>query len=272
MSSVNQSLQTYDKASQEATTAQQKLATCVQDELQALCSNIADGNALQEQVTECRESKAVLHERLEATISELAKAQLETSQLREKRRDQREKILALEADVTKARANTMDNSAIMLRLHDLEVANKELENQMSVAGKESKGLKLEIEKKSEEAAYLNTRLSGVQLQLEESVAIQESLHNERAAVEQRASIQSAHDKKALSEASDNALARLQSELENDQQQLRHELEEARKEIENLSVKADHVFSKDCNDDEQLAIAKKELNKVICDWEREVILL
>ncbi|KAL9127548.1 MAG: hypothetical protein Q9217_003590 [Psora testacea] len=267
--SVKQSMLAYEKTSSEAVTAQQKFATSLQGELQTVYAEVKTGKMLQEQVAEQREAKAIVRERLEAMCIELTKAKCELATLQTKDEGQRRKILELEAKVARSKEEPTDTSASILRIQSLESANKDLESQTLVAQKEVEDLLQQLHQQSDEAAQLKIQLNGFQLQLEDATAAQEKLRNERVEYETNVAIQRAHDKKALSEAADSAMARLQGEFENQKQQLIHKHEEAAKEIKRLAAREQYSLIDYGNNKEQAAKAEKALNEKMMEKDKEV---
>ena len=263
-------MQAHEELSAKTLITQERLTALVQGELQTLCGHATTGKLLQEQVAEHREEKAAVRDQLENARLELTKAKCEISSFGAKDEEQRRKIIELEAEITNARQNPADAAATMLRLHDLEVSNKSLEGQKLAVQKELEGVTHQIQLKSDEVANLNTRLNGLQLQLEDAQAAQETLRNERADYEKEVETQRAHDKRALSEAAENAMSRLQGEFENEKQQLLHKLEGAEKEIKKLMARQEYTLTDKDNSKEEAANARKALDKMAIEKQIEVV--
>ena len=242
----------------------------MREEIQTVCSHVTTGKAIQEQVVEYREATAVMRERLEATRIELATAKCEVANLLQKDEEHLRQIHEFEAEIIQAKRQSAETPVTMLRLSDLEVAKKELESQISGIRREADDLAQQVQHKTDEGAHLATLLSGLQLQLEDARATQETLRTERLEYEQHVQTERANDRRILSEATDSAIARLQSKLENEKQQLAYKVEEAEKEIRKLTARQEYNLTDNYMHKEQVVEAQKALDAVKAEKYEEVI--
>ena len=242
MSSVKESMKTYEQKFAEATTSSQRLALSVQQELHTLACNDNVNNTLREQVTEHREVKATLREQLCNEQRTRDKMACEVQRLRIQDEDQRRRILALEFEMSESKRRAEDAPSIMLRVHDLESANKVIQTEKDEAESKAQRFTEEMQQKAEEVAIFQSRVIELEKQLQESTSIQDILRNERTSFEKEADARRAADKRDIIEAARRKAERLRNQSEDEKHQLRLKLGEAENEIQKLSSKQQEVIA------------------------------
>ena len=236
MSSVKGSMRTYEQRFEEATTSSQKLALSVQRELHTLRCNDSVNDNLREQVTEHREIKATLREQLYAEQRARDRAASEVKRLLIQDEDQKRKLAALEIEVARSQRETKEVPSILLRVHDLESANKAIQHEKEEAERKAHQISKQVQQKTEDMKDLQNRITELEKKLEESKNIEEVLRTERSIYEKEADAQRAAEKQDILEAARRKAERLKNQAEDEKQQLSLKLEEAKKEVQEVTSK------------------------------------
>ena len=141
---------------------QKQLALALQDQLRALDCNVSSGHALAEQISDLREVRATVRERLQATESSLADARREIVALRLKDQEQSRRVVDLETDVAKAQSQSAEVPQAMLRMQELDSRNTHLQSEVVSLSKDAAVLSDQLQQRCTEAQDLTERLAVVQ--------------------------------------------------------------------------------------------------------------
>ena len=258
--SVKESLSIFEQRTGEATTSAQKLALSVQKELQVMTRHAPTNSVLQEQVTEHREAKASVTEQLNMARIQLTQAQCEVSNLRQREQEQSQAVQSLQAEVSQIRKQPTDATAIMLRLHDVETLNRDLQVQKTAAERDTQLVNQKLQQKERETNNLVDQLSGLQLKLEESQGHQEALRNERASFENHIKIQRAAEEAKVRKTEKDCFEQLKRDYENEARKLEVQLQKAEQEIQRLTTLQQNTASHNTDDLAVLAEAKEEATR------------
>ncbi|KAG8532927.1 uncharacterized protein KY384_002805 [Bacidia gigantensis] len=231
--SVKDSVQLFEKKSEENTTCAQKLALSVQNQLEELSRSSPNAKLLQDQIIEHRETKACINEQLNGTRLQLTEARCELSHLRAHEQGQMQKIHSLQTEVVKAREQQRTPPVIMLRLHDLELEKRDLSNSKIEMEKQTQVLSKECHQKEAELNKVLSQLASIQVQLEESQAAQNMLQAERSDLQSQLTAQKSVDELRMTNFNDALLARQQQEFDDEKQILESELQKAGSMIQEL---------------------------------------
>ena len=191
-------------------TGHQQLASLMQEQLQALGTNLTAENNLSEQVMDLREVKATLSERLQATDSALRDARREVVALKQKDEDQLRTIIKLEADIAKACQPT-DDPVTLRRLQEIDSQNKGLRNEIVSLRTDSVSLSTQLQQKTNDIEGLNRRLSDMQAKLQEAQHEVEVVREEKLQSEKDSLRRSDDMRLELLEAASLELANVKSE-------------------------------------------------------------
>ena len=132
-----------------------------------------------------REVKATLRERLQATETALREARIEVVALQRKDREQSHKIIAFETERAKPQ-QPVDNSHILLRLHETDSQNRDLQRELENVQTRAAMLSTQVQQKTKDALRLDERLIDTQVQLQEARHETEVMRAEKLESEERA--------------------------------------------------------------------------------------
>ena len=194
----------------------------MQDQLRALSGNIFTEHALSEQISDFREVKATIRERLQITESSLADARREVETLRLKDQEQSRRIMALDTVAARAKSATAEASQALLRIQELDSRNRDLQTNIATLNKEAAGTSGQLQCSSITTREVTERLGTTQRQLETTREEVTRLREEMSANEKRVILEREQLRKELSKAANSQLASMQSEHMNAIQQLRLE--------------------------------------------------
>lgn len=213
---------------------QKQLALAVQDQFRALSCNILSEHTLSEQISNLREIRATVRERLQAAESSLAEARQEVAALRLKNQEQSRKLVALETVVTKAQSQPAEAAQFLIRIQELDSQNRSLESETVVLRKEAADLSSRLQQSSTDAKEVTERLATTKEQLgaarEETIRLREgNTESERQAIVEQEAL-----RKELSKAANMQLASMQSEHLNVVQQLKLEKFPTEEKLKNVT--------------------------------------
>lgn len=162
----------------------------MQDQLRAFGSEISSGQALSEQISDLREVKATVRERLQATETSLIDARNEILALRLKDQEQSRSIVTLETIAAKAQIQPAEDPQTLLRFQELASRNSNLESEIVTARKEAADTFSQFQQSSTEVREATERLAAIQNQVEaanrETLRLQEEkAANERQSITER---------------------------------------------------------------------------------------
>ena len=198
---------------------QKQLALALHDQLRALNCNISSEHTLSEQISDLREVRATVRERLQATESSLADARREIEALRLKHQAQSRRVVDLETEVTKTQSRSAEIPQAMLRIQELESRNKDLQSEVVTLSKDAAVLSDHFQQKSTEAKDLTERLVVMQERFKAATEETTRSKEERSASEKQAILEREQLKSELSKAASMQLASVESEHMNVIQQL-----------------------------------------------------
>lgn len=159
----------------------------MQDQLRAFGANFSSGHALSEQISDLREVKATVRERLQATETSLAEARNEAIALRLQNHEQSRKIVHLETAAAGAQIQPAETPQTLLRIQELVARNSNLQSEVVTVRKEAADVSSQLLQRSTEAKEIRERLAAIQDQVEaanrEIMRLQEEkIINERQAI------------------------------------------------------------------------------------------
>ena len=201
---------------------QKQLALAMQDQLRALSGNIFSEHALSEQISDLRELKATIRERLQITESSLADARREVETLRLRDQEQSQKIMALENIAARAKSPIAEASQALLRIQELDSRNRDLQTDIVTLNKEATETSGQLQRHSFTAREMTERLATTQRQLDTTREEVSRLREEMSASEKKVIIEREQLRKELSKTANSQLAGMQSEHMNAIQQLKLE--------------------------------------------------
>ena len=214
------------------TAADQKgFASEFQERLQALNASIAGEHALNERVTDLREVKATLKERLQAAETAMADARRKSIALQSKNELQLQKISALEIEAANLRNRPKESLHTALHVHELEIQNKGLSERSSNLHKHTADISEKLQQKIEEAVGVESRLNDLQIQLKEAQAEKVTLEEKALAYEEQANAKLERTKKELWKAANLEKVRIESNYQNQLHQLKQHKKEVDAELE-----------------------------------------
>ena len=213
---------------------QKQLALAMQDQLRALSGNIFTEHALSEQISDLREVKATIRERLQITESSLADARREVETLRLRDQQQSQKIMALENVAARAKSPTAETSQAFLRIQELDSRNRDLQTEIVTLKKEAAETSGQLQHHSFTARETTERLATTQRQLETTCEEVTRLREEMSASEKNVIIEQEQLRKELSKAANSQLAGMQSEHMNAIQHLGLEKSQAEEKLKSVT--------------------------------------
>ena len=215
-------------------TGQKQLALAVQDQLRALSGNIFSEHALSEQISDLREVRATVRERLQATESSLADARREVIALRLKDQEQSRRIVTLETVAARDHRQPTEASQALLHIQELDSRNRTLQSEIVSLRKEAADLSSQLQQSSTDARESTERLATSQEQLETACKETTKVREEKLTSESQAMAKREQLRKELSKAANMQIANMQSEHMNAIQQLRLEKFPAEEKLKNVT--------------------------------------
>ena len=206
----------------------------MQDQLRALNGTISSEHALSEQISDLREVRATVRERLQATESSLVDARREAETLRLKDQEQSRRVVALEVDVAKAQSHSAEVPQALLRIQELDTLNKDRQNCIVTLRIEVTDLSGQLQQSSTEAREVAERLATAQEKLETANKETARSREEKSANERQAVLQQEQLRKDLSKAANIQLESMQCEHMNTVQQLRLEKSPIEEKLKSVS--------------------------------------
>lgn len=194
----------------------------MQDQLRALSGSILTEHTLSEQISDLREVKSTIRERLQTTESSLADARREVETLRLRDQEQSRRIFALENVAARTKSPTAEASQALLRIQELGSRNRDLQTDIANLNKEAAETSGQLQRNSVTAREMTERLATTQRQLETTREEVTRLREEMLASEKKVIVEREQLRKELSKAANSQLAGMQSEHMNAIQQLRLE--------------------------------------------------
>ena len=237
---ITGSVQACERAITKNGAHQKSFASEVQERLQALSTSIAGEHVLNERVTDLREVKATLKERLQVTEAALAEARLQSVTLQTKDQLQLQKISALELEAANLRSQPKESLHAALHIHELEAQNKGLMERSSNLQKQIADIALKLQVKIEEASEAENRVNSLQAQLKETQAERLALEEQGLAYEDQANAKLEQTQKELWKAANLDKSRVESDYENQLHKLRQHKEEISSELEQKIRQVDHL--------------------------------
>ena len=213
---------------------QKQLALAMQDQLRALSGNIFTEHALSEQISDLREVKATIRERLQTTESSLADARREVETLRLRDQEQSQRIMALENVAARAKSPSAEASQALLRIQELDSRNRDLQTEIVTLNKDAAETSGQLERHSVTAREVTEQLATTQRQLQTAREEVTRLREEMSTSEKKFIVEREQLRKELSKAANEQLAGMQSEHMNAIQQLRLEKSPAEEKLKSVT--------------------------------------
>ena len=219
---ITLSVETCEENYTSIESGQKQLALALQDQLRALDCNISSEHALAEQISDLREVRATVKERLQATESSLADARREIVALRLKDQERSRKVVDLETDIAKAQSRHAEIPQAMLRIQELDSRNKDLQSEVVTLSREAAVLSDQLQQRSTEAQDLTERLAAVQEKFKAATEETARSREEKSASERTATFEREQLRNELTKAASMQLASVESEHMHVIQQLKLE--------------------------------------------------
>lgn len=205
---------------------QQAFESEIYSKLNSLSAGLKSEQTLGEQVTELRELKATIRERLQASEVALAEARQHSHGLQAKEQLLQQRISDLEVETATLRAQPLESLLTVLRQKELEDKNTDLLADMARVREEAR----EAAKLSQEQALVlaerDEQITGLNAQLDEIRATLTTLAVEKAASEQRATERYDEFRNEVSKAANKEKANISNVHANALLQLKNQKEEA----------------------------------------------
>lgn len=227
------SLEDYDKRSTNAEEAQRKLSLAVQADIQKIFNNTCTNSTLQEQVIQYREAKAAATEELRGANLQLIEARCEVNNLRERQAEHSQAVQRLEAKLETANQPQDHAPEILLRISELQDANKDLEAERMLAEGKVSSMLEQLQQQELEVEKIHNERSGLQMQYEQAMAQAALAHTERDECISRSDGQRKAADTQANEAAKLTLASWEKKVENERKHLQAKLHQAEVKIESL---------------------------------------
>lgn len=235
---ITLSVETCEENYTSIESGQKQLALALQDQLRALGCNISSEHALTEQISDLREVRATVRERLQATESSLADARREIVALRLKDEEQSRRVVGLETHVAKAQSRSAEVPQAMLRIQELDSRNKELQSEVVTFNKDAAVLSDRLQQRYTEVQDLTERLAVVHKKFKAATEETSRLREEKSANERTATLEREQLRNELSKAASMQLANVESEHMNVIQQLKLERLPVEEKLQSVSTQND----------------------------------
>ena len=235
---ITLSVETCEENYTSVESGQRQLALALQDQLRTLGCNISSEHALTEQISDLREVRATVRERLQATESSLADARREIVALRLKEEEQSRRVVGLETDVAKAQSRSAEVPQAMFRIQELDSRNKELQSEVVTFNKDAAVLSDRLQQRYTEVQDLTERLSVVHKKLKAATEEASRLREEKSASERTATLEREQLRNELSKAASMQLATMESEHMHVIQQLKLEKLPVEEKLQSVSKQND----------------------------------
>lgn len=209
---ITRSVEACDHNTSMMESGHQQLAQSVQNELQALSSNIVTEHTLSEQIKDLREMRATVRERLHSTEVLLRDAKQEVLALQVEKKDHVRRITMLEND-RGSRQPAVDPH-MLLRIQETDTSNKELRKEQATLNAEVNSLGDQIRQKDENLQQLQTQLTESQAVIERTRDQATLIEQEKMDCEEQAVVEREQMRERLSQAASLELAGLHSDYQN----------------------------------------------------------
>ncbi|CAD6563524.1 MAG: hypothetical protein ASARMPRED_000013 [Alectoria sarmentosa] len=231
---IARSVEACKETSNSMGAGQRQLALAMEDQLRALSGKILSEHALSEQISDLREVRATVRERLQATESSLADARREIISLRLKDQEQLGRIASLETVAARAQSQSAETQQTLLRIQEFDSRNSDLQSEIDLLRKENADLSSQLQRSSTDAREVTVRLAAMQDQFEAAREETARSREEKSTSERQAMLEREQLRKELSKAASTQLASMQSEHMNVIQQLRLEKSPAEEKLKSVT--------------------------------------
>ena len=203
-----------------------------------MTQNSVNAQILQEQVIEQREQKTTLQEKLNHATLQYTEKLCQVNALREKDQQKSHTVQTLQTELATARAQPQqDNPALMLRITDLQSAQKDVEAQKLSAEAMVIDLSKNVETQQAEIERIQGEGASLQLNIENANAIQQQLRDEHDRYRSEVEGQKAVERQKAADAAESQLTRMRHEYENKQKELSADLQAVRRRVQTLQAEA-----------------------------------
>lgn len=256
---------------------QRQLALAVQDQFRALSDNIFSEHALSEQISDLREMKATVRERLQAAESSLADARQEVLALRLKDQEKSRRVAALETLAAGVQNQPAEAPQSLLRIQELDSRNRDLQSEIVTLSKEAADLSSQLQQSSTGAREMTERLATTQEQLEAAHREISRMQEEKSTSERQVIFEQEQLRKEFSKAANMQLASVQKEHMNVMQQLKLVKSPAIEKLETMTkhfnvVKAEKENSEKENTQLQASLKAAQNEKIAVIGTRKALQL
>ena len=213
----------------------------MQDQLRALSGNICSEHALSEQISDLREVRATVRERLQITENSLAEARREVILLRKEAMDLSTQLGRsstetehFQGEVVTLRKDAMDLSAQLATQRGRSSTEAEhFQSEVVTLRKEAMDLSVQLQNNLNESRHTNERFARLQEEMSASEGHLTRLREEMSASERHVLLEREELRKELSTAANTQIADLQGKHVNAIQQLTLEKDKAANEVGRL---------------------------------------
>lgn len=225
--------------------------------------SIEAGQVSQQQITDLREIKATIRERLSAAERTLVDSRQKIATFENQDQLRIQKIAALEAEICTVR-QTHESPLLALRLHDAEKQCAALKEQVTKYKSQLDASKADIAAKSKDSSDLQTRLEVMSADLEDQRTRLERISEEKTAVEAQAVVTANTIRADLSKVCQNEISKKTNHLLNEVKGLQHLISATKREVVTGKERIEQLQA------EKLAVAENtgRLEETISDLQKE----
>lgn len=213
---------------------QQAFESEVQSKLNSLSAGLKSEQTLGEQVTELRELKATIRERLQTSEVALAEARQHSLGLQAKEQLLQQRILDLEVETATLRAQPLESLLTVLRQKELEDKHAELLADIAKVREDAREAAKLSQEQAQFLAVRDEHITGLNAQLDELRATLTTLADEKTASEQGATERYDHFRNEVFKAANKEKANILNAHANALLQLKNQKEEADSRADELS--------------------------------------
>jgi chromosome segregation ATPase len=245
--SLSQSMERCGRNSESTKDLQRECSSQLQQQLQGLTAIFNAGRTGAQQVLDLREAKATIRERLQATETALAESRQRALALESKEQLHIQRISSLELEAAKYQTKESESPQLMIRFQELNIRNATLKDEVAMSRQEAVEANRQLEEKCKDSSDLDERLKSLESELDEARLEYNKLLDFRLACEAKSVADMETLRRELCEAASFEQAKLESNYQNQLQQLRQqkkvaedEAEERKRYLEMLQVEKDVV--------------------------------
>lgn len=232
----------------------------MQDQLCTFGGNLSSEHALSEQISDLREVRATVRERLHATETSLAEARNEVAALQFNNQEQSRRIVTLETIATRAQSQPAETPQTLLRIQELESQNRNLESEIVTLRKEAADISSQFQQSSTDAREVNERLAATQEELEAANRRTVRLQEEKSTSERQAVFEQEQLRKELSTTANMQLEYMKDEHMETIQQVRLEKFSAEEKLKNVTKQLNALKVENQKSEKEVGSLKEALSR------------